>query len=358
MFQDNRKRDHKNNAVGKWTDFESQKLHDAITRFGEKKWTQVSEYLLEVHNIHRQPTQCRHRWHKTMLPNLKKGHWDEDETQQLRTLVMQQKEIALAGATIDWEAISKHIQGRTGKACRERWTSRMDPSINREPFSAQEEEQLLSLHAQLGGNQWARIADQMSGRTADAVKSKYISIKRRRAREAGEEGRAVEIDTLYPDLASRKRKELAADLEFSGSPSKRHSPVAVAVCHPIKTEDAPPSLSLISQATIFKSEVTEEACVTDMVCPTFDSLEVHDLNMDCSDRPREARKPSHSLDLGEESWVDTVYSMSSMSPMAMVRSATTTPVNPQDFSFLSMLQGKAIEPLLLSDDAQIRNIRP
>jgi len=214
-------------TMGKWTKHESQKLNDAIELLGEKNWTQVSKYLAATHNIRRLPTQCRHRWHKTMIPNLKKGQWDNNESQLLRQLVTQQKDNSMEGATIDWEAISKFIEGRTGKACRERWTSRVDPSINRLPFTQEEETQLLVLHAQLQ-NQWAKIAEQMPGRTADAVKSKYISIKRRVSRGL-EDPAAISIQVAMNGFHAGKRKELDASDNFSGSPPKRRLPLAIGV---------------------------------------------------------------------------------------------------------------------------------
>lgn len=40
--------------------------------------------------------------------------------------------------------------GRKGKQCRERWYNQLDPSINREPWTEEEERTLHAAHAQLG----------------------------------------------------------------------------------------------------------------------------------------------------------------------------------------------------------------
>ena len=61
------------------------------------------------------------------------------------------------------------MQGRTSKQCRERWAHHLDPSINRGPYSAEEDKTILELQAQMG-NKWSEIARMMPGRTENAVK--------------------------------------------------------------------------------------------------------------------------------------------------------------------------------------------
>jgi len=291
-----------------------------------------------------------------MIPNLKKGHWDADETESLKRLVLQQQQNLIVGGAIDWEAVCRQIPGRTGKACRERWISRVDPSINRSPFNAEEEDKLMRLHEQFH-NQWAKIAQEMPGRTADAVKSKHISIMRRRQRDLG-----------HPRVGSlqRKRKETG----FSSgdeSPPKRHlSPVSSS----LETSLA----SLLSFAQLpsqesfdsaLSTQVAEDGCVTDMVCRVLGSQEFQAEGvLQHNASPRGNRKPAHSLDLGEDlgltDWLgdSAGFMHSSMSPTAaptMVAPAVKEEggrlSDTNKRSFLGMLTGKAIEPLLLSDDA-------
>ena len=45
----------------------------------------------------------------------------------------------------------------------------MDPSINRGPYSAEEDKTILDLQAKMG-NKWSEIARMMPGRTENAVK--------------------------------------------------------------------------------------------------------------------------------------------------------------------------------------------
>lgn len=61
--------------------------------------------------------------------------------------------------------ISDHMPGRVGKQCRERYLNHLDPSLRHGPWTDEEEQLLLSLHARLN-NQWAEIARQIPGRCA------------------------------------------------------------------------------------------------------------------------------------------------------------------------------------------------
>lgn len=54
------------------------------------------------------------------------------------------------------------MPGRVGKQCRERYLNHLDPSLRHGPWTDEEEQLLLSLHARLN-NQWAEIARQIPG---------------------------------------------------------------------------------------------------------------------------------------------------------------------------------------------------
>jgi len=348
--------------MGKWEDHESELLRQAVLLLGDKHWTEVSRWLAQ-NNIHRLPTQCRHRWHKTMMPNLKKGHWDEDENDLLRRAVQQQQADAFEGGALDWESVARQVPGkmggaldwesvarqvpgRTGKACRERWISRLDPNINRAAFSEEEELKLMRLHQEYN-NKWAKIAKHLPGRTADSVKSKYISIRRREQKDRNAKcypsteflhpstSLAGIMQSLADNQLDRKRKDFPMPAlehhQCSQSPPKRRlSPVSApssGTDHHF--EHAKSTSSTASQLTDMVCEDhAEDSCVTDMVCDTLDSLRVHDLSRHShshSHSHQEANhttrmKQSNSLDMdGDESWLNDVQSyshISSMSPMA------------------------------------------
>eukprot|EP00817_Percolomonadidae_sp_ATCC50343_P004804 CAMPEP_0117418792 /NCGR_PEP_ID=MMETSP0758-20121206/500_1 /TAXON_ID=63605 /ORGANISM="Percolomonas cosmopolitus, Strain AE-1 (ATCC 50343)" /LENGTH=385 /DNA_ID=CAMNT_0005199503 /DNA_START=150 /DNA_END=1307 /DNA_ORIENTATION=- len=101
-----------------------------------------------------------------------KGSWTEDEDKQLVQLVDQY------GAK-RWSFIASHLKGRVGKQCRERYLNHLDPSIKKTEWTEEEDQIIMSLHDKLG-NQWAKIARSLKGRTANAVKNHWNSTLRRR----------------------------------------------------------------------------------------------------------------------------------------------------------------------------------
>jgi hypothetical protein len=38
-----------------------------------------------------------------------------------------------------WSVLAKHMKNRTGKQIRERWKNKLDPTINWEPFTKEED---------------------------------------------------------------------------------------------------------------------------------------------------------------------------------------------------------------------------
>lgn len=83
-----------------------------------------------------------------------------------------------------WSNIAKHLKGRTGKQCRERWLNQLNPNIRKDAWTKEEDERLLKLHLQ-HGNKWAYIARGLPGRTDNAIKNRWNSSLRRLVRGEG-----------------------------------------------------------------------------------------------------------------------------------------------------------------------------
>eukprot|EP00188_Purpureofilum_apyrenoidigerum_P000744 Plantae.Rhodophyta-Purpureofilum_apyrenoidigerum.ctg13569.p1 GENE.Plantae.Rhodophyta-Purpureofilum_apyrenoidigerum.ctg13569~~Plantae.Rhodophyta-Purpureofilum_apyrenoidigerum.ctg13569.p1 ORF type:complete len:259 (-),score=41.28 Plantae.Rhodophyta-Purpureofilum_apyrenoidigerum.ctg13569:438-1214(-) len=105
-----------------------------------------------------------------------KGPWTAGEDERLKSCV------AKHGAR-NWTVLANQIPGRSGKQCRERWLNHLDQSIKREAWSAEEDMQVILLHDTLG-NRWSEMAKHLPGRTDNAIKNRWNSTLKKRAREA------------------------------------------------------------------------------------------------------------------------------------------------------------------------------
>lgn len=219
-------------SVGRWTKAESDMLLQACHELdsASRKWTDVSAWLCE-RGIYRGATQCRHRAQALQGSGVqgerKKGAWDPEEDRLLVIAVNTARhEASDSTAALEWQSIANAVPGRNSKACRERWTSRLNPNIDRTPMRPDEEELLVRLKA--GGNcSWSSIAKQLPGRTADWVKCKFVSLQRRekqlrRAGGCAAQKRKQQPETRHSDCAPEMLAKCQKDIEsiFAGIETK------------------------------------------------------------------------------------------------------------------------------------------
>ncbi len=146
---------------GKWTEEEDEQLKNLVTQHGEN-WTKIAKEISGRTN-----RQCRQRYKNTLKPAIKHEKWTEEEDQQLKNLVAQHGE--------KWTKIAKKMPGRTDTQCRQRYKLTLDPTIKREKWTEEENEQLKKLVNQ-HGQKWAMIAKEMSGRTENHCRHQYKRI--------------------------------------------------------------------------------------------------------------------------------------------------------------------------------------
>ncbi|OMJ86232.1 hypothetical protein SteCoe_12296 [Stentor coeruleus] len=170
---------------GKWSEEEDEMLREAVKVYGEKHWNSISTVVCG-----RSPIQCLHRWTKILKPGLVKGTWTEEEDLAL-------KEWVIENGPAKWSVCSKHIQGRSGKQCRERWFNNLDPSIKKGRW-AKEEDKIIFDMFKRDGPKWSLIATVLPGRTENSIKNRFYSTIRK-VKNAEEKYKKVEETKSYID---------------------------------------------------------------------------------------------------------------------------------------------------------------
>ena len=146
----------------RWTQEEDDLLTRLVSNSEHVNWAEIAKQIPG-----KTVQQIAERWGKVVNPKLVKGSWTRQEDE---TIILFVKQYGVK----NWTKLASILPGRIGKQCRERWRNHLDPDINRNPWTPEEDELLLKLHEQFG-NQWVKISSLIPGRSDNAIKNRWNS---------------------------------------------------------------------------------------------------------------------------------------------------------------------------------------
>ncbi|KAI3424394.1 hypothetical protein D9Q98_009947 [Chlorella vulgaris] len=146
---------------GVWTDEEDALLALWQGQVGNR-WSEVAKNIPG-----KTGQQCAQRWRHRVNPDISREKWSYEEDSRLAGLVERHGN--------SWAEIARRLPGRTDQQCMGRWRRHLDPSIRREGWGAEEDEQLRELFAEYGSS-WSCISKSMSGRTAQQCRARWCQL--------------------------------------------------------------------------------------------------------------------------------------------------------------------------------------
>ncbi|GIL46864.1 hypothetical protein Vafri_3480 [Volvox africanus] len=124
------------------------------------KWSLISKHIPG-----RNGQSCAQRWRHKVNPNIIKDKWTLEEDSILTKLV---QEIGVG----KWATVARHLPGRTDQQCMGRWRRHLDPNIRKDAWTTEEDARLQELYEE-HGSAWSMIAKRIANRTPQQCRGRW-----------------------------------------------------------------------------------------------------------------------------------------------------------------------------------------
>ncbi|XP_059405248.1 snRNA-activating protein complex subunit 4 [Carassius carassius] len=149
-----------------WKQDEIDKLKRIVEEYNCCHWDKIAEAL----GTNRTAFMCFQTYQRYISKAFRKKEWTKEEDEILRKLVEKMK----IGNFIPYIQMSFFMEGRDGSQLAYRWTSVLDPSIKKGPWSKEEDQLLRNAVAKYGTKEWGKIRLEVPGRTDGACRDRYL----------------------------------------------------------------------------------------------------------------------------------------------------------------------------------------
>jgi hypothetical protein len=144
--------------------------------FLSTSFTQMMTGIYYSHNSGKINTNCRDVLTRLATPGRYfKTKFTADEDALLMQLVSQ-------FGSDDWNQVSRFMGTRNGRQCRERYKNYLNPTLNQSPWTAEEDQILLSQFQQYGAK-WNTIAKSFTNRSDLSLRNRYNQLNRQMNRQ-------------------------------------------------------------------------------------------------------------------------------------------------------------------------------